>query len=270
MGKVIGIVNQKGGVGKTTSTINLAAALTKLGQKVLVTDFDPQANLTAGILNPYPGEIEYTITEMMADIVNRKPVAYEFSSKEGFDIIPSKIELCSAEITLQTVMSRETVLRRVLDPVRNNYDYILIDCAPSLGILNINALVAADSVIVPVTPDYFAPKGLEQLLDSISGVQEALNPNLRIDGVLLTKVDNRAAFYKNVVDFVVSSISQVCKVFDTQIPISVASAQAPAELKSIFEYNRNTTSAKAYTQLAAELTGIDKQQVKKAIGEYER
>jgi len=253
MGKVIGIVNQKGGVGKTTTTVSLAAALALQGAKIIVVDFDPQANLTSGILSPTPETLEYTITEMMEDVLNRKPCTYNLAEKEGFRIIPSKIDLSAAEMTLQTVMSRETVLKRVLEPLRQEADVILIDCPPSLGILNINALTAADSVIVPVTPDYYAPKGLELLLNSITGVREALNPTLQIEGVLITKADKRGKFYKEGIDFIQNEIGKVCPVFETEIPVSVSSAQAPAEQMTIFAFDKRSPAARAYESLAKEI-----------------
>lgn len=255
--KIIAIVNHKGGVGKTTTTINLGSALQEQGKKVLLVDMDPQASLTTGLITPDPDQLKFTITEMIEAICNREPASYESTivSTEGMDIIPSKIDLFGAEIALQNVISRETVLKRLLKPLRDKYDYILLDCPPSLGVLTVNALTAADSVIVPVNPDYYSPKGLELLLRTIGDMQDTINPTLTIEGILIAKTDRRATFYKDVQN-VLADLRNSLPVFNTSIPVGVAAAEAPTLRMSVIHHHTASPVAKAYRDLAREVSGM--------------
>lgn len=255
--KIIAIVNHKGGVGKTTTTINLGSALQEQGKRVLLVDMDPQASLTTSLITPNPDQLVFTITEMIEAVCNREEVSYEETivSAEGMDVIPSKIDLFGSEIALQNVISRETVLKRLIKPLRERYDYILLDCPPSLGVLTVNALTAADSVIVPVNPDYYSPKGLELLLRTIGDMQDTINPTLSIEGILIAKTDNRAVFYKDV-QILLAELKNRLPVFDTSIPVGVAAAEAPAERMSVLHHKSASPVARAYRDLAREVAGI--------------
>lgn len=250
------IGNQKGGVGKTTTTESLAVALSKAGKRVLVVDLDPQASLTIAMGNPLPDELDTTVTDIMRDVIDGKEIQKEsgiLHHEEGVDLLPANIELAGMEASLVNVMSRETILKEYLSTVCKDYDHILIDCMPSLGMLTINALTAADSILIPMQPQYLSAKGLEQLLSTVNKVKRQLNPKLRIEGILLTMVDGRTNNAKEIAELVRNIYGKKIPVFDTEIPRSVRVAETPAEGKSIFAYDPKGKATAAYDQLAKEV-----------------
>ena len=259
--EVIAIVNQKGGVGKTTSTINLGVALSREDRRVLLIDLDPQSNLTMGLVTPDPYKLTNTVRECMERVIRGSDPLVEdaiLTSIEGVDILPSNLDLIETEINLGNAVSRETVLKRLLKPLKNKYDYVLIDCPPSLGIFTLNALTAADSVIVPVNPEYFATKGLELLTRTIRSVRSTLNPKLKIKGILLTMTSSRAVFYKEVRSYVQNEIGRSVPVFASEIPLAVKAAEAPQSQKSIFAHDKNNLVAKAYAATVGEILAKEK------------
>lgn len=250
------IGNQKGGVGKTTTTESLAVALSKAGKRVLVVDLDPQASLSIAMGNPLPDELNTTVTDIMRDVIDGKEIQKGcgiLHHEEGVDLLPANIELAGMEASLVNVMSRETILKEYLSTVRKDYDHILIDCMPSLGMLTINALTAADSILIPMQPQYLSAKGLEQLLSTVNKVKRQLNPKLRIEGILLTMVDGRTNNAKEIAELVRNIYGKKIPVFDTEIPRSVRVAETPAEGKSIFAYDPKGKATAAYDQLAKEV-----------------
>lgn len=261
MGKTIAIANQKGGVGKTTTTINLGAALAKQGWRVMLIDADAQANLTMALGYRRPDDIAVNLASLMQRIIDDEPLdplEGIIHHPEGVDLLPANIELSGLEVRLINAMSRESVLRTYINGVRGEYDYILIDCMPSLGMLTINALAADDSVIIPTQPHYLSAKGLELLLRSISKVKRQINPKLLIDGVLMTMV-TRTNISKEITATVKSAYGQKIRVFDTEIPHSIRAVEASAEGKSIFAYDKNGKVAVAYEQLCREVAENDKE-----------
>ncbi len=236
--KVIALTNQKGGVGKTTTAVNLGVTLAQQGKKVLLIDADAQANLTMSLGYHRPDDLTVTLSTIMQDIIDDKSVDVAqgiLHHGEGVDLLPSNIELSGLEVRLINAISRESVLKTCVNEVKKNYDYCLIDCMPSLGMLTINALAAADSVVIPTQPHYLSAKGLELLLRSVSKVRRQINPPLRIDGILMTMVMPRTNISKEITATVRSAYGQKIKVFDTQIPHSIRAVEATAEGKSIFE-----------------------------------
>ena len=247
--KVIALTNQKGGVGKTTTAVNLGVSLAKQGKKVLLIDADAQANLTMALGYSRPDDIPITLSTVMQSIIDDK--AFDVSQgilhhNEGVDLLPSNIELSGFEVRLINAMSRERVLKTYVNEVKRNYDYVLIDCMPSLGMITINALAAADSVVIPTQPHYLSAKGLELLLRSVSMVKRQINPKLRIDGILMTMVMPRTNISKEITASVKSAYGQRIKVFDTEIPHSIRAVEATAEGKSIFAYDKSGKVAAAY------------------------
>ena len=234
--KVIALANQKGGVSKTTTTANLGIGLANAGKKVLLIDLDPQASLTISLGYPKPEELPCTITDLMIRNINNKPINAQdaiLHHKEGVDLIPSSIELSGMEASLVNVMSRETVLRQVLDNIVSRYDFTLIDCMPSLGMLTINALTAADSVMVPVQAQYLPAKGLEQLLQTIAKVHRQINHDLKIDGILLAMVDSRTNYSKEITALLKETYGSKIRIFSTEIPHSVRAAETSAESRMV-------------------------------------
>ena len=258
--KVIAVTNQKGGVGKTTTTVNLGVGLANDGYKVLLIDADPQGSLTVSLGIKAPDELDVSLASVLDGIINDEPIdsyAGIISHDEGVDLLPSNIELSAMETKLFNKMSREYVLRNYIDTVRQDYDYILIDCMPSLGMMTINALVAADSVIIPSQPNFLSTKGLNLLLHSISKVKRSINPNLKIDGILLTMVDSRTSNARNIIDSLRSGVGQNIRVFDTEIPHSVRAAECSLTGQSIFAHDKNGKVAVAYEAMAKEVEGIE-------------
>lgn len=253
--QTIALSNQKGGVGKTVTAVNLGAGLARAGKRVLLVDADPQASLTVSLGVKAPDGLDTTISTVMQSIIQERPPPDEYGiihHHEGVDLLPANIELSAFELGLTNVMSREYVLREALAPLRGSYDYILIDCMPSLGMMSINALAAANSVIIPSQPSFLSTKGLSLLMGTISRVRRQINPKLRIDGVLLTMVDNRT----NNAKAIISSLRQtgdMLKVFDTEIPFSVRAAETSIDGKSIFAHDGKGKVAAAYEKLTREV-----------------
>lgn len=254
MGKIIAIANQKGGVGKTTSTINLAASLATLEKSVLVVDADPQANASTG-LGVDLKEVECSIYEC---IVNRADVhdAIYTTDIEGLDIIPSHIDLVGAEVEMLNIDEREYVLKHILEPIRNEYDYILIDCSPSLGLITVNALTAADSVIIPVQCEYFALEGIIKLLSTIKIIKSRLNTKLEIEGFLLTMYDSRLRLANQIYDEVKRHFQEL--VFKTVIQRNVKLSESPSHGLPVILYDADSTGAKNHLSLAKEIINRNK------------
>jgi chromosome partitioning protein len=256
MCKVIAVSNQKGGTGKTTSCVNLGIGLAKEGKRVLLIDADPQGSLSISLGYPEPDEMEETLASVMMNIANDEEYNLEntlIHHDEGVDIMPSNIDLSAIEISMVNVMSRELILKQFISAIKDRYDYIIIDCMPSLGMMTINALACADSVLIPVQAAYLPVKGLQQLIKTIGRVKRQLNPDLKIEGILLTMVDNRTNYAKDIAAMVYQTYSSSIKVFKTEIPMSVRAAEISVEGSSIYKYDPRGKAAFAYTALTKEV-----------------
>jgi chromosome partitioning protein len=256
MSKVIAMVNQKGGVGKTTTALNLGYALKAKGKSVLEIDLDPQGSLTVSLGYDDNDSINITIATLMARTIEEQslPKKEEYIVKAGtLDLIPCNIELSAIEVSLVNAMSRELILKSIIDELREFYDYIIIDCSPSLGMLTINALTACDSVIIPVTPQYLSAKGLELLLKNIIRVKRRLNPEIVIDGILLTMFASNTNLSKVIKDMIEEAYGGQIHIFSTKIPNSVKLGYSILNNKSVIEYAGKNQVAVAYTAFAGEV-----------------
>ncbi|KEK25651.1 sporulation initiation inhibitor protein Soj [Bacillus gaemokensis] len=249
MGKIIAIANQKGGVGKTTTSVNLGAGMAQVGKKVLLVDIDAQGNATTGV-GIEKSELDQCIYNVLVEDADVRGVIQK-TATENLDVLPATIQLAGAEIELVPTISREVRLQRALQSIRDEYDYIIIDCPPSLGLLTINALTAADSVIIPVQCEYYALEGLSQLLNTVRLVQKHLNKNLAIQGVLLTMLDARTNLGIQVIDEVKKYFRD--KVYRSIIPRNVRLSEAPSHGKPIMQYDAKSRGAEVYIDLAEEV-----------------
>ena len=249
MGRVIAIANQKGGVGKTTTTINLSACLAEKGKKILVIDTDPQGNTTSGF-GLEKNDIENTIYELLLGEISIEESIIK-NAVEGVDIIPSNVNLAAVEIELIGVDKKEFILRNEVEWVKDRYDFIIIDCPPSLSLLTINSMTTADTVLVPIQCEYYALEGLSQLIHTVNLVKERLNPDLDMEGVVFTMFDSRTNLSMQVVENVKSNLSQ--HVFDTVIPRNIRLAEAPSYGIPINKYDAKSAGAEAYDNLAVEI-----------------
>ncbi len=253
---VYAITNQKGGVGKTTTCANLGIGLARNGKKVLVIDADAQGSLTASLGNHQPDKLLVTLATVMAKIIDDKPIQPQegiIRHPEGVDLLPGNIELAGIDVTLANTMSRETILRQYIAAVKENYDYVLVDCMPSLGMLTVNALAAADSIVIPVQAQYLPVKGLEQLLHTIAKVRRQLNPKLSIAGILVTMVDARTNYAKDIITLLKDTYNGKLNIFGNNIPLSVKASEISAMGTSIYAHDPNGKAAKAYEALTREV-----------------
>lgn len=258
MCKVIAIANQKGGVGKTTTTSNLGIGLAKQGKKVLLIDADAQGSLTASLGIREPDRLEITLATIMASIINDEEIKPEYGilrHEEGVDFMPGNIELSGLETSLVNVMSRETVLRAYIEQQKDRYDYILINCMPSLGMITINAFTSADSILIPVQAAYLPVKGLEQLIKTIGKVKRQINPKLEIEEILLTMVDNRTNYARDISNLLIENYGSRVRIFENSIPMSVRAAEISVEGVSIYKHDPNGKVASAYQSLTEEVLG---------------
>lgn len=254
--RIIAIANQKGGVGKTTTTSNLGIGLAKQGKRVLLIDADAQGSLTASLGFTQPDKLEITLATVMADIINDEELEENYGilrHEEGIDLMPGNIELSGLEVSLVNVMSRELVLRAYIEQVRENYDYILIDCMPSLGMITINAFACADSILIPVQAAYLPVKGLEQLIKTIGKVKRQINSKLEIEGILLTMVDSRTNYARDISALLIENYGSKVRIFKNSIPLSVRAAEISAEGISIYQHDPKGKVADAYRALTEEV-----------------
>lgn len=265
MSKIIAIANQKGGVGKTTTTVNLGIGLANEGKRVLLIDCDAQASLTESLGYRNPDDMDITLSTLMQKVIEEQPITADegiLHHAEGIDLVPANIELSGMETALINIMSRERILKDYINQVKGNYDYVLIDCTPSLGMLTVNALTAANEVIIPVQAHFLPAKGLEQLMKTVSKVKRQINPKLKIGGILLTMLDNRTNFAKEISSLIRSTYGNNLKIFKTEIPMSIRAAETSASGKSIYAYDKNGKVAQAYKNLTKEVLESGKEQAK--------
>ncbi len=250
MGKIIALTNQKGGVGKSTTAINLSACLAEAGKKVLTVDIDPQGNTTSG-LGLDKNDLEETLYELLLGEAEAGDVIVNIN--ENLDILPSNMNLSGAEVELLEFENKESILKDILDKLKRKYDYVIIDCPPSLSILTINALVAANSVLVPIQCEYYALEGLSQLIQTVELVKDRLNSKLKVNGILFTMYDVRNRLSSQVIQNVKENLDYY--IYDTVIPRNVRLAEAPSYGLPIIEYDPKSAGADAFTRLAAEMIG---------------
>ena len=256
MATITAICNQKGGVGKTLTAVGLGVGLARMGKKVLLVDVDAQGSLTASLGYQHLNQIETTLANLLELLIMDKPVfpgAGIIHHEEGIDLLPANIELSGLEVTLVNTMSRETVLREYLNGVRDQYDVILLDCCPSLGMLTINALAAADDVLVPMQAHYLSLKGFEQLIRTISNVKRKINPKLDIAGILITMADMRTNYSRDIVELLRSAYGESVRIFDSIIPLSIRAAETSAEGKSIYLHDPAGKVSAAYAAFTQEV-----------------
>lgn len=267
MSKVIAITNQKGGVGKTVTSECLGIALVNEGKKVLLIDFDPQGNLTKGLGYRDKHKYKYSLTDALLTEANNENMNWKecvIHTDENIDLIPSNLGLSGIDLTLSNMKNRETVLKRVIEKYEDDYDYVLIDCNPALNLLTINALVASDRVIVPVQAEPFATDGLDDLLLTISNARKKLNPNLKVDGILITMTHERTKLSKHISNEVRELYSPIVHVFETEIPRCVKTAESPLSGETPIKYAPNAASSIAYQRFTGEVLRLHEKQITKS------
>lgn len=256
MCKIIAVANQKGGVGKTTTAGNLGIGLARKGKKVLLIDADAQGSLTASLGFTEPDKLEETLASVLANMINDEEMEPGYGilkHEEGIDLMPGNIELSALEVSLVNVMSRELMMRSYIEMIKDRYEYILIDCMPSLGMITINAFACADSILIPVQAAYLPVKGLEQLIKTIGKVKRQINPKLEIEGILLTMVDGRTNYAKDISALLMENYGSRVRIFKNRIPMSVRAAEISAEGVSIYQHDPKGRAAAAYQSLTEEV-----------------
>ena len=261
--EVIAIANQKGGVGKTTTTFNLGVALAHAGKRVLLVDSDPQGDLTTYMGIHDPDNIPVTLSTLMERSIKDEDINSKeaiLKHDEGIDLIPSNLELSSMEVSLVNAMSREFTLRNCLSDIKDKYDYVLIDCMPSLGMITINALACADKVIIPVQSEFLAAKGMSHLMNTVLKVRKQINPNLKVGGILLTMVDGRTNLSKDIASELRSTYGTVFKLYDNQIPRGVKAAESSRMGESVLSYDSTSKVAQSYIDFAKEVLDYERKE----------
>ena len=271
--KVIAVTNQKGGVGKTTTTEHVAIGLARNGCNVLIVDFDPQGDLTSCLGWKNNDSLEHSVSSMLDDYIKDNDINYEsliLRHEEHVDLIPANIELADFEMRLVSVINREQTLSNCIEPLRNQYDYIFIDCPPSLGMLTVNALSAADEVLIPVQTQYLPAKGMTKLLQTVGKVQRKINSNLKITGIVMTLADLNTNLTKSTIETIRESFGKNIRVFDTIIPKATKASEASISGKSIYAYAKDSKVALAYSNLTKELINNQKVKHKEELNREEK